>query len=62
MLGIRISIIDQLLTSNVFKSVGIKIVNSLPSSLTSLIQKKEQFKVALRDTYLHTPFTLLINL
>jgi hypothetical protein len=48
--GTRISFIDQLPTSHVFKSAyyaDIKIFNSLPSNLTN---EKEKFKVALRYT------------
>jgi hypothetical protein len=39
---------------------GIKIFNRLPSNLSSLMNKKAQFKVALKK-YLLTPFTLLRN-
>jgi hypothetical protein len=49
--GVRIGFIDQLPTSCFQKSAyyaGISIFNSLPSSLTSLITKKTQFKAALK--------------
>jgi hypothetical protein len=39
---------------------GIKIFNILPSNLRSLMNKKAQFKVALKR-YLNIPFTLLRN-
>jgi hypothetical protein len=39
---------------------GMKIFNSLPSNLRSLMNKQTQFKVALKR-YLSTPFTLLRN-
>jgi hypothetical protein len=46
--GTRISFIDKFPNSSVFRRVLIMLAskfNSLPSRLTSLINKKEQFKV-----------------
>jgi hypothetical protein len=55
-LGIGAIFIDQLQLTCFQKSAcyaGIKIFNSLPSNLRSLINRKAQFKVALK-TYLNT--------
>jgi hypothetical protein len=59
-LGIGTIFIDQLPTSHVFKKstyyAGIKIFNSLPPNLRSLMNKQTQFKAALKR-YLNThPF------
>jgi hypothetical protein len=43
-----------------FQKSGIKIFNSLPSSLTSLVNKKSQFKVALKR-YLNTHSCYSVN-
>ena len=39
----------------------IRIFNNLPQSITSLRNEKPQFKVVLKNFYMHTPFTLWMN-
>jgi hypothetical protein len=61
--GISISLIDKFPTSYFQKSAyyaGINIFNSLSSSLTSLINKKAQFKVVLK-IYLITQFFYCVD-
>jgi hypothetical protein len=41
---------------------GIRIFNSLPRGITNFKNEKTQFKVALKNFLMHTPFTLWINI
>ena len=40
---------------------GIRIFNNIPQSITGLRNEKLQFTVALKNFYVHTPFTLWMN-
>jgi hypothetical protein len=40
---------------------GVRIFNNLPRSITSLKNEKTQFKVSLKNFYMHTAFTLWMS-